>query len=34
VIPTGKPVVELALVFDLDQIHRVLLVDLGQGDDM
>jgi hypothetical protein len=27
---TGKPPGELVLVFDLNQVHGVLLVDLGQ----
>ena len=27
----GDPLSEFALVFDLDQVHAVLLVDLGQG---
>src|SRR5215207_10274895 len=28
---TGEPLGEFVLVFDLDQVHGVLLVDLGQG---
>src|SRR5918996_3577461 len=28
----GKPPGELVLVFDLNQVHGVLLVDLGQGE--
>ena len=31
VVVTGKPPGELVLVFHLDQVHGVLLVDLGQG---
>src|SRR6266511_3078714 len=30
-VMTGEPLGEFVLVFDLDQVHGVLLVDLGQG---
>jgi hypothetical protein len=29
---TGKPPGELVLIFDLNQVHGALLVDLGQGE--
>jgi hypothetical protein len=31
---TGQPSGQLLFVFDLDQVHGVLLVDLGQGEDV
>jgi len=31
-VMTGKPLVELTLNFDLDEVHGVLLVDLAQGE--